>query len=228
MIDLRTVLPDRLKEVFKGETQETTAKKLGTVQGTISKWLNGEAIPPTEILLLIAEAYKVSVDWLLGLSEQRQIDGIAYEKITYEQAIRVFDYMLATGSIGHPDMNSFEAEREEVEDPEGAPEEREPRYDPDYLKVNDRALSYMLRRRMKVIELDEDYYVLWKGKLGIFEGIKLLKCDQKMQEAIDTKPWFKFDKDADWKDMIIEFAEMSDIDLDEYLKRYREKGKEDD
>ena len=83
MIDLRSVLPGRLKEVFRGETQEATAKKLSTVQGTISKWLSGEVIPPTEMILLIAEAYKVSVDWLFGLSEQKQIDGIAYEKITY-------------------------------------------------------------------------------------------------------------------------------------------------
>ena len=56
----------------------------------------------------------------------------------------------------------FETVKEESDDTDAEPEEREPRYDTDYLKVNDRALSYMLRRRMKVIELDDDYYVLWK------------------------------------------------------------------
>ena len=225
MIDLRTVLPERLKEVFQGETQETSARKLSTVQGTISKWLNGEVIPPTEMLLLIAEAYKVSVDWLLGLSEQKRVDGIAYEEITYAQAIRVIDHLLTTGSIDHPDMNSFEVEKEDGEDPEEEPEEKEPRYDPDYLKVNDRALSYLLRRRMKVVELDDDYYVLWKGKLGIFEGIKLLKYDWRMQEAIDTKPWFKFEKDADWTEMLKEFEAMDGPELDEYIKKHREEGK---
>lgn len=225
MIDLRTVLPERLKEVFQGETQETSARKLSTVQGTISKWLCGEAVPPTETLLLIAEAYNVSVDWLLGLSDQRKIDGIAYEKITYEQAIRVIDHLLASGSIDHPDMNSFEVMREEPEDPEEEPEDREPRYDPDYLKVNDRALSYMLRRRMKVIELEDDYYVLWKGKLGIFEGIKLLNYDAKMQKAINAKPWTNY-QDADWMEILKKLGEMKKEDIDAYIEKCREEEKE--
>ena len=69
MIDIRSVLPERLKELFAGETQDSIGQKFGAGQGTVSKWLSGETIVPTEILLLIAEAYKVSVDWLLGLSE---------------------------------------------------------------------------------------------------------------------------------------------------------------
>ena len=222
MIDLHSVLPDRLKIIFDGETQETSARKLSTVQGTISKWLSGEAIPPTETLLLIAEAYNVSIDWLMGLSDQRKIDGIAYEKITYEQAIRVIDHLLSTGSIDHPDMNSFEVEKEESEDSE---EEPEPRYDPDYLKVNDRALSYMLRRRMKVVELEDDYYVLWKGKLGVFEGIRLLNYDEKMQEAIDARPWTNY-QDADWKEILKKLGTMKKEEIEAYIEKCREEEKE--
>ena len=225
MIDLRSVLPGRLKEVFRGETQEATAKKLSTVQGTISKWLSGEVIPPTEMILLIAEAYKVSVDWLFGLSEEKRVNGIAYDKITYEQAIRIIDQMLEKGTIEHPDMNSFEVEIEEsdaTEDEE--PVEKEPRYDSDYLKVNDLALSHMLRRRMKVIALEDDYYTLWRGKQGIFEGIKLLKYDERMREAIETKPWFKYD-DADWKATLQEFESMTEEELGEYIEKSREDEK---
>ena len=222
MIDLRTVLPERLKEVFRGETQETSARKLSTVQGTISKWLCGEAIPPTETLLLIAEAYNVSVDWLLGLSEEKKVNGIAYDKITYEQAIRIIDQMLEKGTIEHPNMNSFEVEMEPGNTPEeGEPEEKEPRYDSDYLKVNDLALSHMLRRRMKVIALEDDYYTLWKGKQGIFEGIKLLKYDQRMRKAVENKPWFKYD-DADWKATLQEFESMTEEELETYIEKCRE------
>ena len=227
MIDLGSVLPGRLKEVFQGETQEATAKKLSTVQGTISKWLSGDAVPPTEIVLLIAEAYNVSVDWLFGLSNQKQVDGIAYEKITYEQAIRVLDQMLEKGTIEHPDMNSFEVTTVEAAEEE-EPEEKGPRYDSDYLKVNDLALSHMLRRRLKVVALEDDYYALWKGKQGIFEGIKLLRYDQKMREAIETKPWFKFD-DADWRETLQEFESMTEEELEAYIdntKEDKENGRE--
>ncbi len=211
MINIRDFLPERLKQLFGRETQESIGKKLGVKQATVSKWLSGEMIPPTETLLLIAEAYNVSVDWLLGLSGLRSIDGVNYEKITYEQAIRVLDHMIERGTITHPDMNSFAVKKKG----------KEPRYDSDYLKVNDLALSHMLRRRMKVIALEDDYYALWKGKLDIFEGITLLKYDHKMQEAIETKAWFKFD-DADWKRALSEFEAMTEEELEAYIEKSKE------
>lgn len=60
MDDLRKILPARLSELFKGETQESVARKLNTQQGNVSKWVNGTNIPPTETLLFISKAYKVS------------------------------------------------------------------------------------------------------------------------------------------------------------------------
>ena len=68
MAELKDILPERLAEVFSGEIQQITAEKLNVVQSSVSKWLRGEAVPPTETLLYIAKKYRVSADWLLGLS----------------------------------------------------------------------------------------------------------------------------------------------------------------
>ena len=81
MDNLKEILPGRLREAFGKDTQETVARKLVTQQGTVSKWISGTVIPPTDVLLLIAEAYKVSVDWLLGISDEKEIDGVVLERL---------------------------------------------------------------------------------------------------------------------------------------------------
>ena len=62
MDEFKDILSSRLAEIFEGETQQSIADRLYTGQGTVSKWLNGESIPPTSTLFLIAKTYKVSVD----------------------------------------------------------------------------------------------------------------------------------------------------------------------
>ena len=82
--DPKELLKARLAETFENDTQEVVARKLMTTQGNVSKWLNGQ-IPTTDNLLSISKAYKVSVDWLLGISDEKEIDGVVLEKLTYEQ-----------------------------------------------------------------------------------------------------------------------------------------------
>ena len=83
MSKLRDILPERLTELFQDETQTATANRLNTGQATVSKWKNGTIIPPTETLIMIAERYRISMDWLLGLSDKREIDSFNIEKLTY-------------------------------------------------------------------------------------------------------------------------------------------------
>ena len=104
MADLRLITKDRLAIVFKGDTQEVTARKLNTTQGNVSKWLNGSQIPTPDMLLEISKAYKVSVDWILGISEHSEIDGLAVEKLTYEQIAMVLDRLIENNTIEVPDL----------------------------------------------------------------------------------------------------------------------------
>ena len=93
----KEILKKRLKEAFGDETEDAVAVKIFTTQGNVSKWLNGKGTPSISSLKEISRAYKVSVDWLLGISNEKEIDGIAIEKLTYEQAALFIDKMIEFG-----------------------------------------------------------------------------------------------------------------------------------
>ena len=52
-------------------SQSSLAQKLGVSQRNISYYENGERIPPADIILKLVEIFKVSSDYLLGISDQR-------------------------------------------------------------------------------------------------------------------------------------------------------------
>lgn len=49
-----------------GMSQETLAEKLGVSRQAVSKWENGDATPELEKLLLLAQTFQVTTDWLLS------------------------------------------------------------------------------------------------------------------------------------------------------------------
>lgn len=205
MAELREILPQRLAELFNGETQQVTASKLNTTQGTVSKWLGGDAIPPTETLLHIAKKYRVSVDWLLGLSAEKEVDAVSIQKLTYEQISLVFHRLIELGNIEIPDLNQFEPV---LDDPDGE-DDREPNYDSDYIKVNDRAISFILRRRQKLFDIGEEYMDAWVDSVvRQFNGVRLLKYNERTQAALDAQSWSAF-KAGDWASLLNEMGDMT-------------------
>lgn len=52
--------------------QEVVAKLLGTSQTQYSRWERGERDIPTEHVITLARFYKVSVDYLLGLTNNKK------------------------------------------------------------------------------------------------------------------------------------------------------------
>ena len=67
------VIKARLKEAFGQDSQETVGKKLNMTQGNVSKLLSGSQQPTLETIYHVSEIYGVSVDWLLGLSDKKDI-----------------------------------------------------------------------------------------------------------------------------------------------------------
>ena len=49
----------------KGYTQITVQMKTGIEQALLSKFENGERVPPTETLIRLADFYNVSIDYIL-------------------------------------------------------------------------------------------------------------------------------------------------------------------
>ena len=60
-------MKNRLKELRKsrGYTQISLQMQTGIEQALLSKFENGERIPPTETLVRLAEFYNVSIDYIL-------------------------------------------------------------------------------------------------------------------------------------------------------------------
>lgn len=56
-------------------TQNAFAEKIGTTQAALSAYEQGDRMPSVEILTSISAAFDVSVDWLLGLSDIKNIDN---------------------------------------------------------------------------------------------------------------------------------------------------------
>ena len=53
-------------------TQKEIAKYLNIKQNTYSQYENGQRQIPIDALIMLAKFYKTSVDYLLGLTEQRK------------------------------------------------------------------------------------------------------------------------------------------------------------
>lgn len=67
---------NRLKQLrkAKGYTQIRVQMETGIEQALLSKYENGERIPPTETLLKLADFYNVSTDYLLGRTDKPDVN----------------------------------------------------------------------------------------------------------------------------------------------------------
>ena len=57
-----------------GYTQLAVQMKTGIEQALISKFENGERVPPTETLITLADFYNVSIDYLLGRTDNPEVN----------------------------------------------------------------------------------------------------------------------------------------------------------
>lgn len=83
---LPDIVGERLKELRneKGYTQQQVANFLlgGVAVKTYREWEQGTRKPSTEALLALSGLYNVSVDYLLGVSDYKTINGQMVHKIT--------------------------------------------------------------------------------------------------------------------------------------------------
>ena len=65
------VVKTNLKQLrkSKGYTQIAVQMKTGIEQALLSKFENGERVPPTETLIKLADFYDVSIDYILCRTE---------------------------------------------------------------------------------------------------------------------------------------------------------------
>ena len=64
----------KLLRKSRGYTQIALQMKTGIEQALLSKFENDERVPPTETLLLLADFYDVSIDYILCRTENPEIN----------------------------------------------------------------------------------------------------------------------------------------------------------
>lgn len=69
-------MQNRLKKLRKsrGYTQISLQMQTGIEQALLSKFENGERIPPTETLFRLAEFYNVSIDYILCRTDNPEVN----------------------------------------------------------------------------------------------------------------------------------------------------------
>ena len=222
--NLNKIVGQRLSEILNGEKQVVTANKLNVEQGTVSKWKHGETIPGPDTLVKIADLYDVSIDWILGISDTKEKNQISSERVTYAHVLTVLDRLFELANIEVLDF--YEAAKDKNLAVAFRNSNREAYTgDTDYIKINDRVLSYLLRRRKQIYSFDEGYAKDWVDKcIAIFRENRTLDYRNNVDMVIQTNPTMTFN-DGDWGRMVAEINAMSEVDMENLLKS---KSKEKD
>lgn len=142
---------ERIKELKGNDSQEVFAQKIHTTQSNISKMLKGMTPPSAATLTELAKTYHVSVDWLLGLSDEKetgpkvQSHKLTAETITYADVMAVLEVLYQKGSIdvGY-DNNGYNSEP-----------------DPSTIYVRDKVLAYFLDNRFRYSGGSQSIYDIW-------------------------------------------------------------------
>lgn len=215
--NLNSIVGQRLAEVLKNEKQEITASRLNVLQGTVSKWKTGKQIPNPETLVMIADMYDVSLDWLLGLSDVKERNSLSSGRISYAQVISVLDRLFNLANIEV--LNFHEVAKEKKLSVGYISENDESlKNDTDYIKINDRVLSYLLRRRKVIYDFDGSMAQDWVDRcLNIFKNQITLDYRGGADTVIKSKPLSTF-KEGDWGGLVEEINNMSDSQMEELLK----------
>jgi transcriptional regulator with XRE-family HTH domain len=95
-------LRKRLKEAIGNDSQETVGRKLNMTQGNVSKLLSGTQQPTLETIYHVSEVYGVSTDWLLGISDTKEVRH-SIEGMTYAIVINSIIEMVKHGALNQTD-----------------------------------------------------------------------------------------------------------------------------
>ena len=145
------IIKARLKEVFGQDSQEMVGKKLNMTQGNVSKLLSGVQQPTLETIYHVSEIYGVSVDWLLGVSDKKEIHK-SCEGTTYATAVRNLHELIRHGALKIEKSVNVLA-----------------------LKVADPLIKMLTKKSVTIYKTDKELYDNWnETKLSLFQDRPLI------------------------------------------------------
>ena len=156
------IIKERLKETFNGESQETVAAKLNMTQGSISKLLTGKQVPTLETLYHIADIYGVSIDWITGLSEEKDLSISKTSSSSYCCVVGALSDLFAVNGIEIIDNSEFKDRRDTDKEV--------------VLRILDPLTNALFTKSLKLFDTDPDLYKTWRiDKLTAFEDRELIE-----------------------------------------------------
>ena len=145
-------LKERLRDTFGTDSQETVGNKLSMTQGNVSKLLSGTQQPTLETVYHIAKTYGVSVDWLLGLTDEKRITHYS-TKTTYASAVKTL-----------MDLKSQGAKIEQIKEDHNI-----------IIQADDILLFGLMKKALALEGADYELFHNWVDtKLSLFEDKRLL------------------------------------------------------
>ena len=146
-------IKDRICEVFDGFTQDEVADTLHISQSAVSKLRSGQQLPTTDQLINIADTYNVSVDWLLGRSDVKNIE--TSNELSYAAAVEALIDLKGNGAID-------------------AADKKENRSGINF-SVKDPLLEKLLSKGLRLYDADYLSFQTWvNDRLSIFKGKRVL------------------------------------------------------
>ncbi len=146
----RETLKKRLIEAKGNDSQDEVASKLDMSQGNVSKMLSGNQQPTLETIFLFAKAYNVSVDWLLGISDDNSVsksNETTYAGVT-EALLDLIEHGSEYESHGDGDI---------------------------HIVIKDPLAKRLLKKGMALKSADWEAYSIWrKKKIQLFNDCPLL------------------------------------------------------
>lgn len=97
-------------ELTDGEAQEKLAEKIGVSRPTIAAWLNGTKHPDVTFLCKIANAYGVSVDYLLGRSKSRALECNQTSEEVLREFLAICKMLNLKGFVGSANKGKYNPE----------------------------------------------------------------------------------------------------------------------
>lgn len=107
--------PERLRELRKDAnmTQKQFSESIGCTMASLSAYENGSKIPPTQTLINISNKYSCSIDWLMGLKDEKDYDNSETAIKTYSDYIKrlfVLDIPPVTLKVNHNSNDTLKGE----------------------------------------------------------------------------------------------------------------------
>lgn len=121
-----SIFKDRINYLFNGRglSVRGLAAELGISTPTLSRYLSGSHAPDLPYLLIIADYFHVSIDWLLGIEDGREAIKDDMHEIAHLYSIATLD----DRHIVHAVLDKYRAAADFKAEPDGKePDGEEPK-----------------------------------------------------------------------------------------------------